>query len=260
MDILRPYAPVAAVALFLMAAERLWPARKTRGELGANAVAFILTAISMRAIAGALSAMETAFINAHGGGLIDLRALPWPVGAAVYLVAMDFGEYIFHRAQHQLPWMWAMHSLHHSDRELGVTTTERHFWLEPAIKAVSIWLVVALLFKVNAAILAVYFVAGFYHLFVHANLKVGFGPLSWLLNSPQYHRLHHSREPAHHNANFSALLPLFDVLSGAYRRPGPGEFPLSGLDDETASPLDLLVWPLRTWLRPARAAPAPPTA
>ena len=138
-----------------------------------------------------------------------MRGLPWLAGGVIYLATMDLGEYLFHRAQHAFPWMWAMHSLHHGDRALNVTSTNRHFWLEPAIKSVTIWLAPALLFKVGDAALAVYFVASFNNFLTHANLRVGFGPLSWLWNSPQYHRLHHSREERHFNANFAAILKIF---------------------------------------------------
>jgi sterol desaturase/sphingolipid hydroxylase (fatty acid hydroxylase superfamily) len=193
-----------------------------------------------------IAVSETGLINAAGGGLVNLTTWPLWLGAATFLVASDLGEYLFHRAQHAMPWLWAMHSLHHSDKAMNISTSQRHFWLDPALKSVSIWLVVALLFRADGPILTIYFVASLFHLFTHANVRVGFGPLAWLWNAPQYHRLHHSSDPAHYNANYAALLPIFDVISGAYRRPQPGEYPDTGLADETVSrPLDLLLWPAR---------------
>ena len=44
--------------------------------------------------------------------------------------------------------------------------------------------------------------------FVHANVRIGFGKLWWLLSSPQYHRIHHSILPRHRNKNFLAVAPF----------------------------------------------------
>ncbi len=247
-----PAIGLSVVALSLTG-ERLWPAvRGARGEWVANGVAMALGLLCRIGVLPLLATSETALFNALGSGVFDLAALPFPLGAALYLVAMDLGEYLFHRAQHAWPWMWAMHSLHHSDRAMNFSTSQRHFWLEPGLKAVSIWLAVSLLFRANGPILAVYAVASLYHIAIHGNLRLNLGRFSWLINAPQYHRLHHSRDPAHHNANFAALLPIFDVLSGAYRRPKAREFPDTGLDEALDSPFELLVWPVRRWLAPLR--------
>jgi sterol desaturase/sphingolipid hydroxylase (fatty acid hydroxylase superfamily) len=231
----------------LLALERVAPASATqRGQWLNNIIVFFLSILGRIALGPLIAVSETGLINAAGGGLIDLTRWPLWLGAAVYLVAMDLGEYLFHRAQHAFPWLWAMHSLHHSDPAMNVSTAQRHFWLDPAMKAVSVWLAVALLFKANGPILAIYATISLYHLLTHANVRVGFGAASWLWNSPQYHRLHHSSDPAHFNANYAALLPIFDVLSGAYRRPKPGEYPATGLGDEgMEGPFDLVTWPLR---------------
>ncbi|HXU99674.1 MAG TPA: sterol desaturase family protein [Caulobacteraceae bacterium] len=239
----------SALVAGLLALERLWPGAAQRGEWANNVAAFVLTMLG-HMIQGVFPAVVVAgLVAAAGGGLVDLSAMPLALGAAIWLVAMDLGEYLFHRAQHAIPWLWAMHSLHHSDRGLGVLTAQRHFWLEPALKSVSIWLAVALVFKADAAILAIYSSISLYHFAIHANLRLGFGPFAWLLNSPQYHRLHHSREARHYNANYAALLPIFDILTGAYRRPGPGEFPASGLEEVVVSPLDMVTWPIRKMAR-----------
>jgi sterol desaturase/sphingolipid hydroxylase (fatty acid hydroxylase superfamily) len=162
---------------------------------------------------------------------------------------MDLGEYLFHRAQHAIPFLWAMHSLHHSDTALNVTSAQRHFWLEPAMKSVTIWLLVSLLFRADTLIFTTYFLASLANLLFHSNLRLGVGRASWLINTPQYHRLHHSIEPEHNGVNYAAILPIFDVLTGAYRRPRAGEYPATGLPERSARPHELLVWPARDALR-----------
>lgn len=175
--------------------------------------------------------------------LFDGTAMPFWMAFPIFLIAMDFGEYVFHRAQHVVPVLWAMHSLHHSDPDMNATTAERHFWGDQLIKAVTIWPLAAMLIQPTVAIVLAYMIACSWHIVVHSRLNWDFKRLSWLLNSPGYHRRHHSRDPAHFNSNFSALLPIFDVLSGAYNR--PASFPQTGLDVKPHGLLSLTIWPLQ---------------
>ena len=111
----------------------------------------------------------------------------------------------------------------------------------------TIYLVVGILFKADPRIVALYGVLTSYNYFSHMNVRVGFGRWAWVLNSPHYHRRHHSRRPEDRDGNFAALLPVFDVITGAYRAPEPGYYPETGLDEGESprSVLSALAWPLR---------------
>jgi sterol desaturase/sphingolipid hydroxylase (fatty acid hydroxylase superfamily) len=241
--------PLAALTLIGLMFERVRPGRPNqttdwRNNLRVWGVGLAATVTALPVAGG----WATLLVNALGGGAVRLPDTGWALafGAMAYVGAMDAGEYLFHRAQHAIPALWAMHSLHHSDPACSVTTTTRHFWLESSIKSLTVWMAVGLLFRASPKIVAIYGVVQLYHFVLHANLRAGFGPLSWLLNSPQYHRLHHSRDPLHHNRNFAALFPIFDLVSGGYRKPGRDEYPATGLDDARAPRTlwDALAWPL----------------
>lgn len=83
-------------------------------------------------ISGVVAAMG---ISMAGGGLIPLRADGWwlPLSMAVVLVAMELQGYWYHRLQHCVPFLWSMHSLHHSAEAMSLATGARHYWLEQAI-------------------------------------------------------------------------------------------------------------------------------
>lgn len=179
-----------------------------------------------------------------GGSLISAAALPFWLGLPLFLLVRDFTEWLFHYAQHKLPWLWAMHSLHHSDPEMTALTTNRHFWGDRLVKSLTIWPLATMIIDQTDAIFKVYMVLALYNYFIHANLKVDFGRWSWLLNSPAYHRRHHSRLAEHYDTNFAALFPIFDVIFGTYRR--PDGWPPCGLDEGApASLFDLATWPVR---------------
>jgi sterol desaturase/sphingolipid hydroxylase (fatty acid hydroxylase superfamily) len=231
------------VTAVVMALERLWPARREPGQpflnLGVWAIRHIHQMLAVPVVATAALAV------ARQAGLPSLRSHEWPLVWSVlcYFLAMDLAEYLFHRAQHAVPVLWRMHSLHHSDPCMSALTTERHFWGDVYVRALFIWPLMSIVLAPPGAAIGLYGAFSVYNVFNHANLRVNFGPLSWLLNSPAYHRLHHSKEPEHHGANFAALLPIWDVIAGSYRRPGAP--PETGLCDRTPrSILEMLVWPV----------------
>lgn len=195
----------------------------------------------------------------HGNSLIDGGAMPFLLALALFLVVRDCTEFLYHYAQHRIPALWAMHSLHHSDPEMTALTTNRHFWGDQFIKALTIWPLTTMIMSQTNAMLAVYSVISLYNYVIHANLKIDFGRWSWVLNSPAYHRRHHSRLPEHYDTNFAALFPIFDVIFGTYRR--PDGWPPCGQDEEPRSFGDLLFWPVRKALgRLPAAAPIQPAA
>jgi len=188
-------------------------------------------------------------VNAAGGGWIVLPTTGWTLlpGFLLYALTIDFFEYLFHRAQHRLPVMWAMHSFHHSDDALNASTTSRHYWAEHGIKMATIYLAAGMLFKSNALILGMYALLSFYNVFLHMNIRVGFGRWSMLMNCPQYHRIHHSALPEHFNCNFSSLFPIFDLVFGTYRMPRKAEYPPTGLDsgEHPSGMVEAIFWPVR---------------
>jgi sterol desaturase/sphingolipid hydroxylase (fatty acid hydroxylase superfamily) len=145
-----------------------------------------------------------------------------------------------------------MHALHHSDPNMSALTTTRQFWGDQVIKALTIWPLAALVIAPTPAMVALFNLISLWNFAVHARLPLSFGPLSWLLNCPAYHRRHHSSLPEHYNSNFAALLPIFDVLGGTYHR--SDSFPPTGLDTKPESLGDLLLWPAR---QAPEAHPAP---
>ncbi len=236
------FASIAVVGL-LTAAEWRWPADHAPAQRGLNALAWVVGVLVSVGLQPAVGGVAVLAVNRLGGGLVDLSSWPWLVGFAAFVLAMDLGEYLFHRAQHAIPWLWRMHSLHHSDPNMNATTAVRHFWADPLIKGLTIWLAVGLLFKASPSIVLGYALLSFYNFFTHANLPVSFGRLSWAWNGPAYHRVHHSSDPAHYDTNFAALLPIWDVLSGRYRKPERGV--KTGTERQPSSVIDVLLWPLR---------------
>jgi sterol desaturase/sphingolipid hydroxylase (fatty acid hydroxylase superfamily) len=249
--------PVWAMLLMRLP-ERLWPAHAARpsGER-LNLFVWLAYTVAQLGLGPAAGGLITLAVNAAGGGLIVLPSTGWGliVGMGVYLAAMDLAEYAYHRAQHAIPALWAMHALHHSDAHFDATTSARHFWAEPIIKSLTVWLAVGVLFKASPLIVGLYATATYYNVAIHSNTRLTLGRFSWLLNTPAYHRLHHSASPEHWDCNFAALLPIYDVIFGGYRPAKIGEYPRTGLDtgERPDGPVQATLWPL-VYLGKRRAA------
>ena len=54
---------------------------------------------------------------------------------------------------------------------------------------------------------------------IHANVRIGFGPLRLLFASPEFHHWHHSRDLEARDRNFAGQLSLLDALFGTLHMP-----------------------------------------
>ncbi len=237
------YVTELTVLGLLMLAETRWAIDRTPAPRWLNMQVWLLylgAATFMQPVLAPLVALAAGRL---GGHVFDLGQWPFLWGFIAFALAMDCGEYIFHRAQHSLPWLWRMHALHHSDPNMNVTTTVRHYWAEPLLKSLTIWALAGFVFQPTPAIAFAYAIFAALNFLFHANLPLGWGRLSPLLNSPAYHRIHHSREPADYNINFAAIFPLFDLIGGTYRR--PRHTPATGLAEQPDGIIAAAIWPWR---------------
>ena len=174
-------------------------------------------------------------LRTAGIGTFHLEDL-WPgvtdgawVSFLMYLVVFDFLGYWLHRAQHQWHWWWALHAVHHSQRQMTQWTDNRNHLLDDVMGAV-IWVLVAQLIGIAPSqFVAVVAITQLSENFQHANLAISFG--RWgerLWVSPRFHRLHHGVGIGHESPaqrtetsrevlgghNFGVLLPWWDICFG----------------------------------------------
>lgn len=141
----------------------------------------------------------------------------------LYLVVFDFFNYWVHRTQHQFNWWWALHSLHHSQRQMTMWTDNRNHLFDDILRDL-LFAVMAILIGVGSGqFVALVALGQLSESFQHANLRVWFGRVGerlWI--SPRFHRIHHSIGIGHESKgpttlgghNFGVLLPWWDMLFG----------------------------------------------
>jgi sterol desaturase/sphingolipid hydroxylase (fatty acid hydroxylase superfamily) len=167
-----------------------------------------------------------------------------------WLAARDFFYYWLHRLQHASKWLWAEHALHHSEESMNVTTSARHHFLEFPLTVIFVNIPLLYLVKPPMLSLAVVIsILSLTELSNHMNLRLGLGRFSWMIATPQAHRIHHSIEPEHTDKNFAAFFPVWDVLFGTYYRPKKGEYPPTGLSsgERVTTTGQALLLPFTMW-------------
>ncbi len=83
----------------------------------------------------------------------------------------------------------------------------------------------------------------------HLNYKLAWHRAGIWVNTPQWHRIHHSVEPQHIDKNFSSAFPIMDVIFGTAHIPAPDEYPDTGLKPrDNPGVLEGIMWPVRKWL------------
>ncbi len=145
------------------------------------------------------------------------------VSLLLYLLVFDFVGYWLHRAQHQFNWWWALHSLHHSQRQMTMWSDNRNHLLDDILLATALALLARLIGVEPGQFVAITVITQLHESLQHANARIGFGRIGErLLVSPRFHRLHHSIGIGHESGgrgtlgghNFGVLLPLWDLLFG----------------------------------------------
>ena len=188
----------------------------------------------------------------HGWIHLPTRGYWYFVSLIILVVISDLYTYTFHRLQHAIPFLWAMHSFHHSANALTFVTGARHFWMERVLSS-AILPIMPILFLVPPDMQLILSLIHFFpDTCAHLNVRFPMGRMITLLNSPQWHRIHHSAMPEHHDKNFASLLPLWDILFGTAWIPKPDEYPVTGFDPPVrVSVIDGIIWPFRHLRWPA---------
>ncbi|MBK7977465.1 MAG: sterol desaturase family protein [Deltaproteobacteria bacterium] len=205
-------------------AERVRPARAeqpaARPEL-ANDLAYLafnghLYALLTASVAGALVAFTRGLLFGFGWspGAGVLAGRGFAVQFAVALVVCDLGQWCVHNLLHRVPWLWQLHKVHHSARNMDWAVNFRFHWAELIVYRSLLFVPVLWLGGDPGPLIAVAVFGTFWGHLNHANLDVDLGRLGYLMNSPRMHLWHHdaSDEGGRHGKNFGIVLSVWDWL------------------------------------------------
>ena len=161
------------------------------------------------------------WVSVNEFGLLNwLPEMPLWLYVILGVLLMDFvGAYLPHFTEHKVPPLWMVHLVHHSDHKVDTTTANRHHPLESIIRYV---FTLAGVFIIGAPIGIVMLYQSLSLVatqFSHANIelpkKVDY-LLSFVLISPDMHKIHHHHQLPYTDANYGNIFSIWDRLLGTY--------------------------------------------
>lgn len=151
-------------------------------------------------------------------------------------IAYDFMSYLIHFFSHKVRFLWCIHSVHHSPKEMKASVSFRgsfaEFLLAPHL---ILWL--PLMGFHPFQILIIEAVGQLYGVPLHLNEKL-FKRRSWLnyfLVTPSFHRLHHAKNDLYLDTNYALTFTLWDRIFRTFQREEETEAPKLGLTKELES-------------------------
>jgi sterol desaturase/sphingolipid hydroxylase (fatty acid hydroxylase superfamily) len=149
--------------------------------------------------------------------------LDWPAWAETVaaLILFDLWMYLWHRANHQIRFLWRFHRMHHSDNQVDATTALRFHTGELILSSILRLAVVPLL-GISLSQLILYEtllqpIIIFHHSNVALPEKID-RIFRALIVTPNMHRVHHSMVNQETNSNYSSIFSFWDRIGQSFRR------------------------------------------
>ena len=186
-------------------------------------------------ISAALAA-SAAWSQGAAFGILHRLGLPQLPTTCLAFLLLDLWMYLWHRANHGLPFLWRFHKMHHSDAEMSASTGVRFHTGEVLLSALARLVIVPVL-GITLAQLAIYELVLLPAVLIqHSNVvwPGWFKRARRMFVTPEMHRIHHSRWPLDTNSNYGSIFTWWDFLGRTFHgapiaepsRPG-----LNELDD-----------------------------
>lgn len=234
-----------AISLFVWGLEMLFPWRKDQSIFRKDFwldgfYMFFNFFIFSIAISGFYKILQLGFgdlgITDKSLSLIDPSEWPMPLQLLVFFIVLDFVQWLTHIFLHKFPFLWKFHKVHHSVKEMGFAAHLRYHWMENVfykpLKTFGVMILGG--FEPEQAYIVHFLAIAIGHL-NHANIKLTWGPLKYIINNPVMHLYHHSYTlpEGRYGVNFGISLSLWDyIFRTNYIPDDTGTIPLGFPGDE----------------------------
>lgn len=242
-------AAFAAVLCVMLLLETAFP-RKDRvqtrsGRWTSNLLIVVLDSLILRLLFPLVAVGVAAFSARQGSGLLNILEMPIWLSFILGLLALDFMIYAQHIAFHKFPVLWSLHKVHHTDRDIDVTTGLRFHPLEILLSMVYKMVVVFALGPSVMVVIVFEILLNGFSMFNHANFALPRRVdrlVRLIFVTPDMHRVHHSVRQNETDSNYGFSLSIWDRLFKTYvaqPKDGHGEMKI-GLSEHQDAPASLM--------------------
>lgn len=184
---------------------------------------FTLTTIVINFALAFLLLKTADWVTANNFGIINwLPEIPLWLYVVLGVLLLDFmGAYVPHYVEHKVKPLWMVHLVHHTDHKVDTTTANRHHPLESLIRF-SFTLIGVFIIGTPIAVVMLYQAMSLVATqFSHANIKLPKSvdnALSWVLVSPDMHKVHHHNVLPYTDSNYGNIFAIWDRLLGTFMK------------------------------------------
>ncbi len=183
---------------------------------------FTFTTIAINFVLAFLLLLSTNWTQVHHFGILNwLPEMNTLLQMLIGLLVLDFiAAYFVHWLQHQVPFLWRFHLIHHSDTWIDTTSANRHHPGESVLRfaftclaviivGCPLWL--AFLYQSLSLVASQ---------FEHANIALP-KKLDWFIGifivTPNMHKVHHHYVLPYTDSNYGNLFSFWDRIFGTYK-------------------------------------------
>jgi sterol desaturase/sphingolipid hydroxylase (fatty acid hydroxylase superfamily) len=203
--------------------ERVWPAAESPllarfGHASRAAWRRLARNLGLFGINLALSPLVVLPITIGATGFaLGLRPAWWSgwTGLLLDLLLLDFWIYWWHRANHEVPWLWRFHEVHHLDELLDSTTALRFHFGEVLLSALARALVIVLFDLPLSSVLLFETLLLTGTIFHHSDARLPprlEAALAGVVITPSIHWVHHHARRADTDSNYGTIFSFWDPL------------------------------------------------
>lgn len=128
------------------------------------------------------------------------------------ILVADLMQYWTHRAYHEIPFLWKFHAIHHSTKTMDWLAGSRMHVLELIVTRICVLGPLYVLGFEKSVMDAYIIIVGFQAVFNHANVHIPWGPLKYIIVTPDFHHWHHSSDQAALDRNYAAHFSFLDYI------------------------------------------------
>ncbi|MDA1197035.1 MAG: sterol desaturase family protein [Nanoarchaeota archaeon] len=156
----------------------------------------------------------------------------WPK-IIITLIALDLFIYWWHRLNHEIPFLWRFHQVHHTDESVNATSALRfhvgEIILSTLVRAPVIYLLgpTPLIIIINEIIVTAF--AIFHHANYNLPREIIFEKV---IITPYLHQVHHSNKRDEHDRNYGVLFSFWDRIFKTRKRITPKRLGVDYEQDE----------------------------
>ena len=175
--------------------------------------------------------------NLHSLTIYDIKKWNPFLQVFIMFIIQDFCEFWAHYLLHRSDFLWSFHKIHHAQETLGAGSTRHFHFFEMFVFKPILYLPFAVIgYSAMDYFLFQITVQNFWGFFTHSNIKVKWGFLNYIFNTPQTHSWHHAVNiPRRYGVNYASILNIWDLIFGFYYLPKDVE-PKIGVTDQKKMP------------------------